>query len=258
MPEYLVLIPARAGSQRLPGKNWRELAGKPLISWTVEVAKEVFDPETVFVITDSKECSAIAKDLGVEWLPQDPKSAVEDLGDFYWVRTTLQALQVPGRYDIVLLRPTSPFRGPETIRRALRQWEACQPLDSLRAVRRASEHAYKQWVLEDWIATGGLEVLEWGSYEEGPIVTGGTRGEVFPTMDPITTVSAKKHLYEKPTQSLQDAYIQTGALEIFRAESFYRTGTLAGDRIGMFLTEGKDALDINDEQDWEKAEGRHE
>lgn len=60
----IAIIPARGGSQRLPGKNIKPLAGKPLISWTIEAAikSQVFD--YVFVSTDCKEIAAVSQQAG--------------------------------------------------------------------------------------------------------------------------------------------------------------------------------------------------
>ena len=49
----VALIPARAGSKRLPGKNIRDLAGKPLIAWTIEYAKAEHCVDRVVVSTDN-------------------------------------------------------------------------------------------------------------------------------------------------------------------------------------------------------------
>ena len=51
----LVVIPARGGSKGVPGKNIKPLAGKPLIHYTIEAARELFPDEQICVSTDSDE-----------------------------------------------------------------------------------------------------------------------------------------------------------------------------------------------------------
>lgn len=62
----IAIIPARGGSKRLPGKNIKDLAGKPLIAWTIEAAiqSNIFDH--VFVSTDSEEIANISREYGAE------------------------------------------------------------------------------------------------------------------------------------------------------------------------------------------------
>ena len=66
----LALVPARGGSKRLPRKNIRILAGKPLINWTIEVAKGIPEICEILVSTDDPEIASIAKSAGatVPWL----------------------------------------------------------------------------------------------------------------------------------------------------------------------------------------------
>ena len=60
------IIPARAGSKGLPGKNTRLLCGKPLIVWTIEKALRSRHLDRVVVTTDSEEIAAIALEAGAE------------------------------------------------------------------------------------------------------------------------------------------------------------------------------------------------
>jgi N-acylneuraminate cytidylyltransferase len=62
----LAIIPARGGSKGLPGKNIKELCGKPLIAWTIEQAKSCSDIDRIVVSTDDSEIAEIAKKYGAE------------------------------------------------------------------------------------------------------------------------------------------------------------------------------------------------
>ena len=109
----LALIPARGGSKRLPGKNLRELGGKPLIGWTIEQALESHCFGSVLVSTDSEQIAEVSRAHGaqVPWLR--PSQLSDDTASS--VDVVLHALDAyanaGGSFDAVcLLQPTSPFR----------------------------------------------------------------------------------------------------------------------------------------------------
>ena len=62
----IAIIPARGGSKRVPGKNIRPLAGKPLIAYSIEAALESALFDRVVVSTDSEEIAAVAQSSGAE------------------------------------------------------------------------------------------------------------------------------------------------------------------------------------------------
>ena len=62
----LAVIPARGGSKRLPRKNVLDLAGKPLIAWTIQEALNCKYIDQVIVSTDDKEISDISKEYGAD------------------------------------------------------------------------------------------------------------------------------------------------------------------------------------------------
>lgn len=216
------LIPARAGSKRIPGKNTRLFAGKPLVSWTIETAKAVFGE--VYVSTDDDPVCYLAEDAGCTVIERPDKYATDDSPDIEWVLHALKVLKADPQDDFCLLRPTSPLRGVSCVRRALGQWERSKAvLDSLRAVRVAEETAWKQWTAQPHMP--GLMIPVTGYYDRA----------------------------SRPTQTLPITCIQTAALEMFWARVIY-DGSLSGTSVGMFMTQGAEALDINTEQDWAVAE----
>src|SRR5688572_16544651 len=124
-PKTVALIPARGGSKRVPAKNIRVLAGYPLIAYTIAAAIESKIFSAVLVSTDSDEIAAIARAWGAEVPGLRPAQFAGDLSpDIEWVEDMLNGLSATGRtYDCFsILRPTSPFRQPETIRRAWAQF----------------------------------------------------------------------------------------------------------------------------------------
>jgi CMP-N,N'-diacetyllegionaminic acid synthase len=117
MPSAVALVPARAGSQRVPGKNIRELAGHPLLAYSIAAARESAVFDAVLVSTDSEEIAEIARRYGAEVPGLRPAGlATATSPDVEWV-THVMAGHTEAIFGI--LRPTSPFRGAATIRRVV-------------------------------------------------------------------------------------------------------------------------------------------
>jgi CMP-N-acetylneuraminic acid synthetase len=114
----LALIPARGNSKRLPKKNIRLLAGKPLINWSIEAILGVRSICEVLVSTDNREIAEIAKQAGanVPWLrpsnlATDTSSSVEvALHALDWYESHFEKVD-----GLLLLQPTSPFRNRKLI-----------------------------------------------------------------------------------------------------------------------------------------------
>ena len=151
-PTVVALIPARAGSKRVPGKNIRRLKGHPLIAYTIAAATQSQVFSAVIVSTDSEEVADIARYYTAE-VPflRPPEYATDKSPDIEWIDYTLRRLNNLGReFDCFsILRPTSPCRQPQTIQRA---WQAflaqTDQVDSLRAVEKCQQHPGKMWVLK--------------------------------------------------------------------------------------------------------------
>jgi len=77
------VIPARGGSQRLPGKNIRPILGKPLVAYTIEAALEASTLARVIVSTDDDEIARISRDFGAEVVmrPKELASATAPIDD---------------------------------------------------------------------------------------------------------------------------------------------------------------------------------
>ena len=225
----VALIPARAGSVRVPHKNIRPLNGHPLIAYTIAAARAsgVFD--ALVVSTDSQDYARVARHYGAE-VPflRDAAMAGSTSPDIEWVLHALDALQSKGRdFEVFsILRPTSPFRKPETIRRAWSQFTQAEGVDSLRAVEPVEQHPGKMWVV---------------------------RGDRMTPLLPLNPEDAPPwHSQQKA--SLPKVHVQNASLEIAWTEMARRTGSIAGSVLMPFLTEGDEGLDINGPLDWWRAE----
>lgn len=122
MFENLVVIPARAGSKGIPGKNIRRLCGKPLITWSIEAALSSKSVSRVIVSTDCEKIAEVALDSGAEVPFLRPQKISNDTA------TTESALlhciswlEENENYSseyLTLLQPTSPVRSSDCIDQA--------------------------------------------------------------------------------------------------------------------------------------------
>src|SRR3989442_4299497 len=103
-PLVVALVPARGGSKGIPRKNLVPLAGKPLLQWTLDAARDAESVTRVVVSTDDDEIAEAAR--GAEVLPRPPELAADDTPMLDVIRHALGEL---GSCDVlVLLQPTSP------------------------------------------------------------------------------------------------------------------------------------------------------
>jgi len=120
----LGLIPARGGSKGLPNKNIREMAGKPLIAWTIEKAIASQYLDRVIVSTDDNEIAETAARIGAEVPFMRPAEFAEDKTPMMDViNHAIEFFKREGiSYDYVaLLEPTSPLRKDRDIDNAIEQ-----------------------------------------------------------------------------------------------------------------------------------------
>jgi N-acylneuraminate cytidylyltransferase len=220
----VALVPARAGSTRVPGKNIAPLAGHPLIAYSIAAARASGLFTTVLVSTDSEEIAEIARRYGAE-VPglRPPEISGATSPDIAWVKLVLD-----GRDEELfsILRPTSPFRTAATIRRAWEQLHAVPDADSIRAIRPVKEHPGKMWRIA---------------------------GEYMVPLLPQPPGEVPAH--SRQFADLPRVYVQDSSLEI----AFTRIvaqGEIAGQRVVPFLPEGLEGLSIDYPEDLIEAE-RH-
>lgn len=227
MPAAVALIPARAGSTRVPGKNVRELAGHPLIAYTIAAARESGLFGSVLVSTDSQEIADVAIRYGAEapWLRPE-SMAGSTSPDIDWVRHALDA--AGGSFELFsILRPTSPFRSAESIRAAHDALLAEPDADSIRAVALCREHPGKMWT----IGQPYMEPLLEYAYEEVAVP-----------------------LHSQQYAALPKVYIQDSSLEVARVRAVQEQGSISGERVLPFLSRGVEGFSIDYPDDWERAE----
>ncbi len=226
-PPAVAFVPARSGSERVPHKNVRPLAGHPLLAYAIETALQSGCFERVVVSTDSDEIAEVARWYGAD-VPflRPAEYATSTSPDIEWLAYTLEHLD--GEYELfALIRATNPLRGPETVRRGLEQLLATPEADSLRAVELVKQHPGKMWLLAD----------------DGR------------TMSPLLDQSELDVAWHAGQyQALPEVYVQNSALEIAWTRVVTEQGTREGNVLAPFLTRGVEGLNVDDEADWERAE----
>jgi N-acylneuraminate cytidylyltransferase len=224
----VALIPARAGSKRVPEKNIRSLAGHPLIAYTIAAAIDSGVFNDVIVSTDSEHYAKIAKHYGAQIPFLRPETLAGDQSpDIEWVAFTLHRLQEAGRtYDCFsILRPTSPFRLPTTIQRAWQEFSSQKGIDSLRAVEKCTQHPGKMWVVRD--------------KRMKPLLPQGPDEQPW---------------HSSQYSSLPEIHVQNASLEIARSRVVFEDRSIAGHVVMPFFTVGYEGFDVNNEYDWQLAE----
>lgn len=139
----LGLIGARGGSKRLPGKNIKDFLGKPLIAWTIEVAKEsgVFD--RLVVLTDAPEIAAIARRYGAEVPFMEPAELAGDNAYYDALRFGLKKLADEEKYtpeSFILLEPSATGRSAHHIREVADIFTGRSDFDSLVGISEVPGH----------------------------------------------------------------------------------------------------------------------
>ncbi len=220
----LGLICARGGSKGVPGKNTKEICGKPLIAWSVEAAKNCPEITDIIVSTDDENIAAVAKEYGAE-IPfmRPPELARDDTKQIDAIAHALNALKEQGREygAVVLLQPTCPLRLPEDITGAL----ALMKRENADTV---------------------ISVTE----EKGVMLS------TFYDLDAGQRAHLKFQTPKKGTlrQDYDPIYRRCGVIYILKPDYVLRDGGLYGERVYAYVIPEKRAYDIDSHFDWELTE----
>lgn len=224
----VAFIPARSGSKRVPDKNIKLLNHHPLLAYTVSAAVESGIYDSIICATDSERYADIARYYGAEVPFLRSANISEDKSpDIEWVVWLLEKLKTIGRnYEIFsILRPTSPFRLPQTIQRAWDIFINDPFADSLRAIEKCKQHPGKMWVI---------------------------RGKHMLPLLPYTNGNTPWH--SSQYAALPEIYAQDASLEIAWSRVALEKNSIAGETIIPFVSQGLEGYDINNFEDWWTAE----
>jgi CMP-N-acetylneuraminic acid synthetase len=112
---------ARGGSKGVPGKNIKELCGKPLIAYSIEIAKEIESIEKIFVSTEDDNIATVAKKYGADIIPRPSNLAQDDSPEWLAWQHAIKWLEKRNdNFDIFIsLSTTSPLRNKKDITQCL-------------------------------------------------------------------------------------------------------------------------------------------
>lgn len=231
--KILCLIPARSGSKGIPDKNIKILDGKPLMAHSIyQAEKSRFrDHMRIIVTTDSKKYATIAQAYGAECPFLRPSSISQDLStDLEFMKHAVQWLSENENYnpDIILqLRPTQPRRKVEDIDNCLEKFiENLEDYDSLRTVVEFDKSPYKMYrIIND--------------------------NDLVPLFNSVDSI--KNEPFNQCRQFLPKTYLHNGYIDILKT-SLLETNKISGDRILPYVMEKSDTIDIDNDDDWKKAE----
>jgi CMP-N,N'-diacetyllegionaminic acid synthase len=219
----LALITARGGSKRIPGKNIRVLGEKPLIVWSIDVAKGIPGICDILVSTDDSAIAEVARNSGalVPWLRPAELSTDVALS----VDVCLHALDWyegrNGKVDgLLLLQPTSPFRSRNSVLRGMDLFR----MSNLRAVLGVSPAAsHPMWCFQ-------------------------IQGETLrPFIDGVD--------FKLRSQDLPPAYVVNGAFYLVAPEDLRKLRSfISDDAIPLVIEDPRENVDIDSEWDWKMAE----
>lgn len=220
--DILVVIPARSGSKGIPGKNIKKLHGKPLINYTIEAAKEIFENSQVIVSTDDKEIAEIAASHGANIPFLRPKELAQDdsstrdvilhLVDYFERKKSMPSV-------IVLLQVTSPLRNSKHLNQALDLFFH-KDCDMVVSVTESKTSPY------------------FNLYEENK------EGYLQKSKDGAFT----------RRQDVPPVYEYNGAIYIFKTKSIVESEMKDFEKITKYVMSKNDSVDIDDEVDWKIAE----
>lgn len=217
--KVLSIIPARSGSQGVPDKNIRNLAGKPLLAYSIQAALNSNLISDVFLSTDSKEYAEIAKQHGA-WVPflRASELAQNDSTAVSVAKNIIQRLrdEFSKEYDVVIwLQPTSPFRTAQDIDQSI-EFLKEDEVDSVVSVYEVSDHhPSRMYRLQD----GFLQSF----VQEHPSML---------------------------RQNNEKIYHRNGAIYAFKNSTLEKYGNFFGDKIKPYLMPRERSINIDDELDF--------
>jgi CMP-N,N'-diacetyllegionaminic acid synthase len=221
-PQVLAIVPARSGSQQLPGKNTMQVAGKPLLAWSVQHGLEANSITRVVCSTDSEEIAEIGRESGAEVPFLRPAEFATDLSnDAGFTRHAIEWYQDNEGWEpdiAIILRPTSPVRALSDIDGAVQMLHDNPEADSCLGVVSAEKTPFKMLIPTE-------------------------RG----TVEPLITCSVFDQL-NAPRQILPVALQQTGAIHLVRCETVTQLNTVIGTEILAYQQDGP-VIDIDTVED---------
>lgn len=218
----LSIIPARGGSKGLPRKNILNLAGKPLIAWTIEASLKSKYINKTIVSSEDKEILTISKQHGALTIERPFELASDTTSSELVIIHSIRHLESLGElFDIViLLQPTSPLRTTKHINEAL-ELMLNEDAESVISVESINNKILKSFTISK---SGYLQ-----------------------------TISKKEYPFMR-RQELPNTYASNGAIYISKTESFMRKRTFLSSSTFGYKMNADCSVDIDNADDILQAE----
>jgi len=218
----LVIIPARGGSKGIPHKNIKELGGKPLICYAIDVARAFTTDDNICVSTDDDAIIKVVEDYGLKVPFKRPDYLASDNAgtngvlvhalDFYEQKRV--------RFDVVvLLQTTSPFRMVKDVIEALKLYD--DSIDMVTSVMPAKCNPY------------------YDGYEDND--------------EGLLTISKGEGTIER-RQDAPRVWQQNGAVYVINPESLKTKGLAGMTKIRKYVMDEIHSVDLDNMLDWKIAE----
>lgn len=223
--DRIAIIPARGGSKRIPGKNIMDFNGKPMIAWTIEATLETGLFDEVIVSTDSEEIAAISRDYGAS-VPFLRKENADDYSEVSkaTISTLNQLKEFNGKeyQTVVQLMANCPLRTSKNISDQIRHFEA-------QITRFSVLSGLRYGMFNPW----------WAHFENPD----GSFSKLHDNMSKFTR-----------SQDLPELICPTGATWISERNNLIESGSFYSKGYKFFLLNWKEAIDIDDYEDFELAQ----
>jgi CMP-N-acetylneuraminic acid synthetase len=224
--KVMAIILARGGSKRIPNKNIADLAGKPLIYYTIEAAKKSKYIDKIVVSTNDEAIAKIAIKHGADVPFYRPSNISKwDSTEYEAIEYTLDAMKVVKHYSpdlIVKLYPTSPFRTTKSIDQAIKLAIDNPTVDGVRSVRRVKEHPYKMWTIDKRNRLRNL-------------------------------IATRKEKHTLSIQLLPQVYVNGVSIDVIWPRTILKKHSVTGTNIIPYIMNEEEAFDINTPLDLEIA-----
>ena len=213
----IAIIPARAGSKGLPGKNTALIEGKSLVQLAIETALSIPEITRVVVTSDDVSVQKIASDLGAEIVVRPAELAQDNSAIESAILHALAELNLdPTSTDVLtVIQPTSPLRDKQLLATSISNFIKNGSQGSVFGIVEVEHHPAKMLVVN---------------------------GEFVVPFTKVEDLSA-------PRQQLQRVVRQSGSIYITNLQQFLSLGTLFINPVGWVAVSGAEAIDIDTAQD---------
>lgn len=214
--KLLAIIPARGGSKGLKGKNIIDLAGKPLIGWTIKASLKSKYITTTVVSSNDDKILKISEEFGAHTIKRSDNLSQDDTSTESVIENVLKNIENITLYDyLILLQPTSPLRDEHDIDSSV-ELLLKKNASALISVKKIDNKILKAFKKDK---NGYL---------------GGISNNLYPFM---------------PRQDLPQTYMPNGAIYIVHLKEFIKNKKLFTDKTISFLMTEEKSIDIDTKED---------